>query len=422
MRASAALTVVLPTPPFPATMITLAWVQNRAGSTSCADYSSPSSCSRQSRSSAAPAATATTSAVSLIQVDGTLDPIMADFVHDTLIKAQGDVVIQINSTRGVLSADRLNRLVAEIANARTKVGVWVGPARAGRARGQAFALLMAAPIRGIAPGAKVEGPSGQSWDDIKALQTVNRAPTLGDFLVDAMEAPSKVIRREGRPSQRQPSVPVLFAKPPLVSRLLHATANPTVPYFLVIAGMLLLLFEFFSVGIGLAGAAGILGIGLSAYGFGVLPTRPGGLALLAFGILGLSIDLQAGAPRAWSIIGSAALVGGSLTLYAGMTVPLIVVVVMLAATALFVGAAMPAVMRARFSTPTIGRESMMGEAGIATSAIDPDGTVEVRGAPWRARTNRATPLAAGDPLRVVGIDGLVLEVEPESGGARDYSH
>jgi membrane-bound serine protease (ClpP class) len=83
---------------------------------------------------------------------------------------------------------------------------------------------------------------------------------------------------------------------------------------------------------------------------------------------------------------------------------------------------MPAVMRARFSTPTIGRDSMLGEMGVARSAVDPDGTVEVRGAPWRARTNRATPLAIGDRLRVVGIDGLVLEVEPESGGAKDYRH
>ncbi|HZN14630.1 MAG TPA: NfeD family protein, partial [Acidimicrobiales bacterium] len=234
--------------------------------------------------------------------------------------------------------------------------------------------------------------------------------------------PSKIIRRAGRPPQRQPSVPVLFAKPPLVARMLHATANPTVPYFLLLAGMLLILFEFFSIGVGLAAAAGVLAIALSAYGFGVLPTRPLGLGLLVLGMFGLSVDLQAGAPRAWTVIGAASLIGGSLTLYAGLSVPLVAVVVVLAGTALFVGAAMPAVMRARFSTPTIGRESMLGELGVARSAIDPDGTVEVRGAPWRARTNRATPLAVGDRLRVVGIDGLVLEVEPESGGAKDYRH
>jgi membrane-bound serine protease (ClpP class) len=358
----------------------------------------------------APSATAKTAAVTLIQVDGTLDPIMSDFIRDTLRDADGPVVIQINSTRGVLSSGKVEQLITAIEAA--GAGVWVGPARAGRARGQAAELVVRAKVRAVAPGAKLEGgiPPG-----------TNRAPTLGDFLVDAMNVPSKVVRTGDTP-QRQPTVPIRFAKPPMVNRLLHATANPSVPYFLLVLGMLLILFEFFTVGIGLAAATGLLAIVLGAYGFGVLPTRPGAIVLLVVGMIGLSIDLQAGAPRAWTAIGSAALVAGSFTLYAGMTVPLIVVALVLVGTALFVGAAMPAVMRARFSTPTIGRDSMLGEMGVATSAIDPDGTVEVRGAPWRARTNRATPLAVGDAMRVVGIDGLVLEVEPESGGAKDYRH
>jgi membrane-bound serine protease (ClpP class) len=46
--------------------------------------------------------------------------------------------------------------------------------------------------------------------------------------------------------------------------------------------------------------------------------------------------------------------------------------------------------------------------------------VIVRGARWRARTNRATPVQAGDQIRVIEVDGLVLEVEPETGAARDY--
>ena len=39
---------------------------------------------------------------------------------------------------------------------------------------------------------------------------------------------------------------------------------------------------------------------------------------------------------------------------------------------------------------------------------------------WRARTNRATPIHAGERVRVVSIEGVVLEVEPEAGGARDH--
>ncbi len=81
---------------------------------------------------------------------------------------------------------------------------------------------------------------------------------------------------------------------------------------------------------------------------------------------------------------------------------------------------MPAMVRTRFGTPTIGRDWMVGEEGTAVTDVDPDGTVRISGALWRARTNRATPIDEGDVVRVVEIDGLLLEVEPEQGGAMDY--
>jgi membrane-bound serine protease (ClpP class) len=63
---------------------------------------------------------------------------------------------------------------------------------------------------------------------------------------------------------------------------------------------------------------------------------------------------------------------------------------------------------------------MIGEEGTAEVAIAPDGVAMIRGARWRARTNRATPIGAGQALRVVAVEGLVLEVEPPEGGAEDY--
>jgi membrane-bound serine protease (ClpP class) len=48
------------------------------------------------------------------------------------------------------------------------------------------------------------------------------------------------------------------------------------------------------------------------------------------------------------------------------------------------------------------------------------GVVEVGNGRWRARTNRATPVRAGDPFRVAAIDGITLEIEPLEGAARDY--
>jgi membrane-bound serine protease (ClpP class) len=81
---------------------------------------------------------------------------------------------------------------------------------------------------------------------------------------------------------------------------------------------------------------------------------------------------------------------------------------------------MPSMVRTRFATPTIGREWIIGSTGIAVGGISPEGVAQVGESKWRARTNRATPIAAGAELRVVAIDGVTLEVEPAEGGARDY--
>jgi membrane-bound serine protease (ClpP class) len=147
----------------------------------------------------------------------------------------------------------------------------------------------------------------------------------------------------------------------------------------------------------------------------VLPTRPGSVALVAVGVAGFSIDVQAGAPRTWSVIGAAALVAGSVRLVAGHPVAWFEIVLVVAGVGLFMVAGLPTLLRSRFSTPTIGRESMIGELGAATADVDPEGTVRVRG----ARTHRATPIAAGEAVRVVAVDGLLLEVEPERGRTGD---
>jgi membrane-bound serine protease (ClpP class) len=81
---------------------------------------------------------------------------------------------------------------------------------------------------------------------------------------------------------------------------------------------------------------------------------------------------------------------------------------------------MPSMTRTRFATPTIGRDWMIDAEGVAVGAIDPEGIVRVGDGEWRARTNRATPIPAGDPLKVVAIDGVTLEVEPLEGAAKDY--
>jgi membrane-bound serine protease (ClpP class) len=214
-----------------------------------------------------------------------------------------------------------------------------------------------------------------------------------------------------------------FDKLDVAGQALHTLGAPWVAYFLFVSGIALIVFELYAASVG---ASAIVGAGalIGAFtGFSHLPVAWWALALVALGLFGLTVDLQAGGVGVWTAIGLLAMVVGSVFLYDGSSrLDLswwIVLLVVLGTLAFWVGG-LPAMLRTRFSTPTIGREGMIGEMGTAEVDIDPEGVVKVRDALWKARVNRATPIAVGDAVRVVAVEGLVLEVEPESGGAQDY--
>jgi membrane-bound serine protease (ClpP class) len=190
---------------------------------------------------------------------------------------------------------------------------------------------------------------------------------------------------------------------------------------LLVFGLLLALLEFATAGIGLAAATAAIFLVLASLGLGGLPVNGVAVATIVFAMFGLAIDVQAGAPRAWTGIGCGFLLYGTFFLYRdGMHVPIPWIVGVLGLAAAFVLTGLPSLVRARFSSPTIGREGFIGETGTAVGELAPEGIVRVRGGTWRARTNRATPIPDGGTIRVIGIDGLVLDVEPQEGGAKDY--
>jgi membrane-bound serine protease (ClpP class) len=227
----------------------------------------------------------------------------------------------------------------------------------------------------------------------------------------------------GQDRRRQPILDIRFRKLDLVGQAIHTLTSPSIAYLLLVVGLALIIFEFFTISIGLAGGTGAVALVGAFVGFSNLPVTWWALALILVAMFGYAIDVQAGRAYSWTVIATILLVVGTLFLYGGsprLDVYWWVVVVMVVLTVVFFVAAMPVAVRSRFSTPTIGRESLIGEVGEAAVDIAPDGVVVLRGARWRARTNRATPITAGDPIRVVEVDGLVLEVEPPEGGARDY--
>lgn len=380
----------------------------------------------------------------MIAVDGRIDPVLADFIRDSIRKAEDTgaeaLVIQLDSPGALISRSALDSLVFHVGHATVPVAVWVGPSGAHAIDG-AFELVRAAAISGVAQGSRIGGRLDPALGARRVQPVVGAAaarrarlvdltaPTLGDFIVglDGRRVgkvtldTASVVRSGGGP-RRRPNVVVSFAKPSLLPRLLHTTTSPSVAYTLLVIGLLLIVFEFFTAGVGVAGICGAVAVALAAYGLAILPTQLWALFLIGLGVFGYAIDVQTGVPRAWTVIGGLSLAAGGWFLYREGSVGVVPWLIVTAGTPLFMVGGMAGMLRSRFGTPTIGRESMIGEEGTAVGAVNPEGTVKVRGALWRARTNRATPIPGGDAVRVAAIDGLLLEVEPLEGAARDAGH
>jgi membrane-bound serine protease (ClpP class) len=366
--------------------------------------------------------------VDVVQVSGWIDPVVADFLERSIDASEkGDaeaLIIQLDSPGSLVSEGRLDALARRIGRAGVPVAVWIGGPGA-HAVGDAGRLATAAPITGMAPRGRIE-IDGRRLKPREALAAhvtqidERRAAVLGTFIasLDGKRAAGRELHtatftpQKKGPPRAELTVQARLAKLDLGPRMMHTVASPPVAYLLLLAGLALLVFELFTGGVGIAGGVGAAALVLSAYGLTVLPVSTAGLALVLVGFFGFAVDIQTGVPRLWTGIGVVALGAGSVMLYDDPVqlgwLPLVGGVV---GVILMMLAGLPATVRSRFSTPAIGRESMIGEMGEAVAALDPEGVVRVRDALWPARTNRATPVSIGEPVRVVGIDGSRLEVE-----------
>lgn len=367
--------------------------------------------------------------VDVAQVSGWIDPVLADFVIESIATAEETgpevLVLQVDSPGALVDDETMDELVAAITDADIPVAVWVGQTGA-QARAEAGRLVAAADLAGMATRTKVDiggrsyGPSEAFEAGIVQMNTEESA-VLGNFIaaLDGDEVDGVVLdtadfeEQEDGPPEAKLNVQTRLAKLDLWPRMMHTFASPPVAYLLLAAGLVLLIFELFTGGIGIAGGVGALSLVLSAYGLSVLPTNPVGLGLIVLGMFGFAVDVQTGVPRLWTAIGLVSFVVGSVTLYTDPVslgwLPLVAGTI---GVLLLVLGGLPATVRSRFSTPTIGREAMIGEVGEATVDVQPNGTVRVRGALWPAHANRSTPVVAGQAVRVVAIDGPQLQVEP----------
>jgi len=402
--------------------------------------------------------------VDVVEVNGLIDEIVVRDIEQAIERAESSssqaVILQVNSLGGVVSKTRMEALFNKIIDSKIPIAVWVGPTTA-RAYGSAAQLLAVADVSAMADGTRI-GKTGKllttnagevSFGDASATlrtTTVNSkdAKRLGALKLTTDDEGVPVLRNmllamnglsiKGRVLQTvvevksesgdeliREAATTRFFKLGLIERLLHTAASPPVTFLLVIIGLALLIFEFFTAGIGIAGVVGAVCVVLGSHGLATLPLRGASLAVIILAMLLLSIDVQVGIPRFFTGAGLILLALGSLTLFRSsdggdIRLSWLTFISGMIAISLAFVVGMPSMVRTRFATPTIGREWMIGSTGRAVGTINPLGIVRVHDAQWRARTNRATPIQDGQELRVAAIDGVTLEVEPLEGAARDY--
>ncbi len=198
------------------------------------------------------------------------------------------------------------------------------------------------------------------------------------------------------------------------TQVLATITNPNIALILMMIGVYGLIFEFMNPGALIPGTVGAICLLIALYAFAVLPVNYAGLSLIALGItlmiaeaftpsivlgvggvasfaLGAAILVDTEAPGfqiSWAVIGAVGVTSLALTL--------------------IVGRLAIASYRRRVAT---GVEEMAGARGEVQDWQDGAGHVFAHGERWKAVS--AVPLSKGQLVRVKGVDGLVLRVEPE---------
>jgi membrane-bound serine protease (ClpP class) len=205
------------------------------------------------------------------------------------------------------------------------------------------------------------------------------------------------------------------SQPDWRTELLQLITNPNVAYLLMLIGIYGLLLEGYNPGSIVPGVVGAISLLLALFAFQVLSVNYAGLALIALGVLLIVAESFVPSFGTLGLGGIVAFVFGSIMLLdndvPGYDVAWQLVATMAIAGSLVLLGIVSFAVKARRRPVVSGREGLLLEHAEAVDAFDRHGLVRVRGELWNAVTRQ--PLQAGQRLRVVRVEGLTLEVEPD---------
>ncbi|MDH5696857.1 MAG: nodulation protein NfeD, partial [Dehalococcoidia bacterium] len=406
-------------------------------------------------------ASATPQSIRVLKVDGTIVPIIADYLERGISQAEDEnaavCIIELNTPGGLL--DTTETIVQKIMNASVPVVVYVSPKGAWAASAGTF-ITLSAHIAAMTPGTTIGAASpvaaggeeipedqmkkvtefaakwmktiaeerhrnieeaqlavteSKSFSDVDALNANLidlRADNL-QSLISQINGRKVTLANGAEVSINTTDYEMTTQEMNAVERFLHAISDPNIAYVLLSIGSIGIIAEIYNPGAIFPGVAGAISLLLAFYSLGVLNANIGGilLVLLSFGLFIAEFFtpnfgiLTAG--------GITSLVLGSLILFPGegklfQVSPWLIATITIIIVAFFVFA-VQRVIRAHRRQASTGREELTGKIATVKRALEPEGMVLFKGELWTAvsESGRVEP---GEEVIINKVDSLKLYV------------
>ena len=406
-----------------------------------------------------------TSRVDVVEIDGTITPVMARYVDRAIARAERQnsaaVVLEIDTPGGLSSA--MDDIVRSVLESEVPVAAFVAP-RGARAASAGVYIAYAAHVAAMAPGTNIGSASpifsgGEDSDGDETLRrkvtndavaqiknlaqlrgrnaewaesavrdaanvTADEALALGAIDLMAANVDDLLAQLDGRTVQLESGPATLATAGAETNRVglsrteqfLQLLADPTVAYILLSLGSIGLFLELSNPGAILPGVVGGLCLLVGLFALGTLPVNWTGVLLIGFAFLLFGVDIFVPSFGALTVGGVVAFLLGSYLLIDSNAPPgydiarpvIWTVTGLLVAFFAGIGAA---VLRSALRKPATGRDALLGAVGT----IRPGGMVFVHGELWNAIPDAGTDAAdlpTGAPVTVAALDGLSLRVRP----------
>src|SRR5208282_5291979 len=402
--------------------------------------------------------------VGLITIDGAIGPATASYISRAIdtAAAQNDECLIIQLDTPCVLVDSAAQIVQAFYDSKVPIVVYVAPAPA-RAGSAGVFITMAADIAAMAPYTRIGaahpvelGASGgvEKTDDVMKQKMENDTSTFAKSIADkrhrnAEWARSAVLESVSITAEEALATNVidLIADdvPDLLNQIdgrdvgdktLHTAGakiveipmnawerfsqlflRPEVMFILMLVVIYGFIGELSSPGAILPGVAGAIALLLVLYMSSILPVSITGIVLIGLAITLFVVDIFAPTHGVLTLGGIVAFFLGAMMLFSqagpGFRLsPAYIIPATLLTAAFFIFVVGKGI-RAQFRPIQAGKETMLGQTVKALSRIDSQGgKVFIEGENWNAVSE--TPVEAGQPVEVTGIEGLTLKVKPKT--------